>query len=83
MYKIKNIYEKDGNTIKKESQYRIGREGIINTLDIGKPLILAYQNNKELIGKVLVTSFVENILTSEDNKLGIVTENSIYVLEKI
>lgn len=81
LYKIVSVLEKDRNTPKKDAQYRIGREGIIHFLEKNKPLIFAYQNNKELEGKALATSNVVAVF-KDKNKFCIDTKNSMYILEQ-
>jgi len=73
LLKIGAIYEKDKITLKESDQFRVGRTGTIENLNIGTPLYFKYTENS----KMLMTSFVIDYQEDEYG-ISIETENSCY-----
>lgn len=78
LLKIGAIYEKDKITLKESDQFRIGRVGRIENLNIGTPLYFKYTENS----KMLVTSFVTDY-QEDDYGVSIETENTYYRFDKV
>lgn len=75
LFVIGAIYEKDGETPKLSSQYRVGRQGRIVNLKIDTPLFFEYSD----IHGTLITSNVSNFQET-DYGLLITTKNTVYRL---
>ena len=80
---ITEVLEKDNLTPRQDTQYRVGREGVlIHKPTIGRACLLQYINNPELEGKAMWTTSVENIEETE-NWVKVTTKNTIYRFEVI
>lgn len=76
--RIGAIYEKDGLTPKESHQYRVGRDGVIDNLNIGTPMLFRYADGHG----TLITSIINDIDEDCDG-VWVYTENSVYRLDTI
>lgn len=78
LHKIINTLEKNSQKVKDDARHRIGRE-----IYVAEPLAVRQRATFYYDSGATITSIVESIKSTVDGKLTIITENTIYELEKI
>lgn len=74
-WKITSVFDKSG-AVKEVPQKRLDRTYVVNSMQIGHPLVMMAANG------AMISSFVESFSESEDT-LFVVTENTRYYFEKV
>ena len=74
-WKITSVFDKSG-AAKEVSQKRLDRNYVVNSMQIGHPLVMMAADG------AMISSFVESFSESEDTLL-VVTENTRYYFEKV